>query len=198
MILDTVSIPDFDKLADSYGESINQAAVMAINDTVGMGHSRLKQDMMKRTTLSSSYIGDQKSGRLRVSRKATRGDLTASINARMRGTSLARFLTKTPQRGQRVSLSITPGTPRTLTGAFLMNLGSGNIGLAHRVKGNPNVHPFSKGAIKLKHKGLFLLYGPSVSQIMNQVIENNDYIQADISSQLNIRFNAHFGRLLNG
>lgn len=168
-----------------------QAAVLAINDTVQReGLTLIKRDMRDQIDFPSGYLeGD----RLKPTRFAVRGRLEAVIRGRDRPTSLARFAqgqTPTNTRGQGVRLRVKRGTTEVLRKAFLVNLKNGNIGLAVRLKDGDKLRN-SQAAVQMA-PGLYLLYGPSVDQVLRGVA--NDRAD-DILDIVSSKFLRQFGRL---
>jgi hypothetical protein len=194
--IQTVGLKAFGEFTDGLNEKANKAASMSINDSARYGHKLLKNDIMRRINVPSSYIGSTTSGRMSITQYAKPGHKIAEITARRRGTSLNRFLLRGAVKGS-VRVSVRPGSVSKIDKAFVMRLRNGNKGIAQRVAGNPDKHPKSNGAVKIG-KGLFLLYGPSISQVMNTVVTEEKYIQKDIGNHLEQEFNRQFNRLTRG
>lgn len=135
-------------------------------------------------------------------RRANPGNLVADIIARWRPTSLAQFTSATPpvagKRGNRkrnkqakegIAVQIKPGQLETIHGAILIRLRRGsdmtdtnyNLGLAIRTKGNQPPHGAYR-PVKMK-SGLWLLYGPSVSQVFKSVREDVSGFAADAAAR---------------
>lgn len=175
-------------------EIAEQAAVYAINDTVQReGLTVLKRDMRDQVEFPPGYLeGD----RLKPTRFASRGRLEAVIRGRDRPTSLARFAqgqTPANTRGQGVRVRVKRGQTELLRKAFLVNLKNGNVGLAVRIKGGESLRN-TEGATQLA-PGLFLLYGPSVDQVLRGVATDR---ADDILDLVSSKFLRQFGRLSRG
>lgn len=175
-------------------EIAEQAAVYAINDTVQReGLTVLKRDMRDQVEFPPGYLeGD----RLKPTRFASRGSLEAVIRGRDRPTSLARFAqgqTPANTRGQGVRVRVKRGQTELLRKAFLVNLKNGNVGLAVRIKGGESLRN-TEGATQLA-PGLFLLYGPSVDQVLRGVATDR---ADDILDLVSNKFLRQFGRLSRG
>ncbi|WP_242137021.1 hypothetical protein [Sphingomonas sp. TREG-RG-20F-R18-01] len=118
-------------------------------------------------------------GRLVVRGKATRDDLEATISARVRPTSLARFAVGGTVGGRTgVEVAVEPGLAKLMKRAFLIRLKAGNadletknnLGLAIRLK--PGERVMNKRVMKQIKGNLYVLYGPSVSQVFQTVRED--------------------------
>lgn len=192
--LDTLGLEDFDKKLKTFGDTARIAAKIALNSAVRKSHSVVKKDIIRRVNIKSSYIGSVDHGRLSVGKYATDSSLTASLDARKRGTMLYRFMVGKWQKGSSASVMVTRGKRKLLKRAFPIVLRRGNIGLAQRVAGDPDRHPKSKGAVKLG-KGLFLLYAPSISQIMTTTLTKETYIQKQVMQHMNAEFIRQLARL---
>lgn len=157
-----------------------KAARIAVNDAATRGRTAMGKEVLHQINFPSDYVSPRNK-RLYVSQKANNKDLQAVITARSRPTSLARFAQTTSTKGKGgVRVELKRGAVRTIPGkraegysAFLMKLRAGsadldtkaNLGLAMRVP--PGKRP--SGAYKPKPIGnnLYLLYGPSVSQLLH-------------------------------
>lgn len=184
-------IKDAARFFEQFPEIAEEAAMLAINDTVDReGMTLIKKDMRDQVNFPSGYLeGD----RLKVTRRASRGSLEAVIRGRDRATSLARFTSgQTPKntRGQGVRVSVQRGQTKLLRQAFLVNLKNGNIGLAVRLK--PGERLQNTTAAQRLADNVWLLYGPSVDQVFRGVADDRADDLADIMSQ---KFYRQFGRL---
>lgn len=159
-----------------------RAARIAVNDAATRGRTAMGKEVLHQINFPTDYVSPRNK-RLYVSRKANSKDLEAVITARSRPTSLARFAQTTSTKGKSgVRVELKRGSVRQIPGkkasgngysAFLMKLKAGssdldtksNLGLAMRVP--PGKRP--SGAYKPKPIGnnLYLLYGPSVSQLIH-------------------------------
>lgn len=182
---------DMQRFFEELPEVAEQAAIYAINDTVQReGLTLIKKDMRDQVNFPSGYLEGE---RLKPTRFAVRGRLEAVIRGRDRPTSLARFAEgQTPEntRGQGVRVRVKRGQTELLRKAFLVKLRNGNIGLAVRVKSGESLRN-TEGATQLA-PGLFLLYGPSVDQVMRSVADDR---ADDIIDLVSNKFLRQFGRL---
>lgn len=194
------ALTDVQRFFDELPDIAEQAAVLAINDTVEReGLTLIKRDMRDQINFPSGYLEQQVDGRPRlgVARKALRGRLEAVIRGRDRPTSLARFAPgNTPQnsRGRPITVRVKKGRSQVLRGAFLVNLNQGrSIGLAVRLKPGETLRE-SEGAVRLDNN-VYLLYGPSVDQVLRGVAEDRG---ADLAEIVGQKFLRQFGRLARG
>ena len=180
--------------------SIIEAARLAVNKTARDGRSLASAQIRQQVAFPRNYLAN-KPGTFWVSKTAKGNDLSSVISARERPTSLARFSSGSPTRGRRktpVRVSIKPGSSVSMPGAFLIKLRAGsadintrsNLGLAIRTKGTT---PNSAYAPKKIGKDLYLLYGPSVSQVFG----GSGGVAIAISDELADRLEREFTRLLN-
>lgn len=148
------------------------ALAKAINKTTRDHRASLARKIRKAVNLPASYVSPS-GGRLEVSQKASPGNLSGTIRARGRATSLARFARGNPGTGQTgVYVSVKPGASRFLRRAFLIRLRQGNaltdtqsnLGLAIRLRPGETIK--NKVRSVRMANGLHLLYGPSVYQIL--------------------------------
>ncbi|MDQ0317721.1 hypothetical protein J2S73_004208 [Amorphus orientalis] len=184
LALENVTDTDLEKLPNE----INRAARMAINKAAERGRGWFARDMLDQVAFPGNYLAPS-TGRLRVERNATDADLESSIAGRRRPTSLARFSTGSRKNG--IHVQVKPGRTRKMSNAFIMNLRSGNEGLAVRTKGGqPPAKAFKPKSLG---RGLWLLYGPSVDQVFRGMIEQEDRAYGRIEQFLG----AEFERLLD-
>lgn len=189
---------DAQRFFDELPEIAEEAAALAINDTVQReGLQLIKKDMRDQVEFPDGYLEGEN---LKPVRFASKGRLEAVIRGRGRATSLARFAPgQTPRstRGQPIRLRVKPGKQKILkdpsTGkpsAFLVNLRNGNTGLAVRLKPGETLRK-STAAVKLDDN-VYLLYGPSVDQVMRGVADDR---ADDIMEIISEKFFRQFGRL---
>lgn len=153
--------------------SSQRIAAMAINRIAKDSRTEMARKVLQQVNLPASYVAPAQ-GRLAVTKQASGASLEARIKARGRATSLARFVKSGKVGGQGgVSVSVKPGRAAFMRRAFLIPLRAGsagvdtksNLGLAIRLR--PGERPLNKKfAVQAGSRGLYLLYGPSVSQII--------------------------------
>lgn len=184
--------------------AIERAAVRAVNKIATQGRTIAAREIRRQVAMPARYLAPS-GGRLNVVKSARRGDVEAIIRGRERPTSLARFTNERPlakgqstgRRTKGVKVTVKPGVARYITKAFVIPLRSGsdgelgNIGLAVR---SDNAPP---GAYKPKKIGsnLWLLYGPSVSQMLYSA-RNAGGVADDIAPDLTIKLETEFRRLV--
>jgi hypothetical protein len=184
---------------DEFPEIATTSAVLAVNDTADKSVPPIKRKMVRQINFPRDYLN---ASRLGVRRRATRGSLEAVISGRDRPTSLARFAPgATPEnsKNQPIFLRVKPGrTTKLVRGdgkpsAFLLRLKNGNIGLAVRLRKGETLRNSDK-AVNLG-ENLYLLYGPSVDQVLQDVATQET---PDISDRLTNSFLRQFTRLSRG
>ncbi len=160
---------DFDEVTDK----IAKRASMAINATARKFKTQSGKLIREEVAFPARYLTGQ-GGRLRVRRQATPTSLEAAIEGRFDPTSLTRFVKGSVAHGRRnPKLRVSPDKITQIPNSFIMNLASGNRGLAIRLKPGETVRnkrrmiSFSK-----KDANLYLLYGPSVDQVFRSVAED--------------------------
>lgn len=151
---------------------VRRIAAQALNRSATDGRAEAARRILMQVNLPPSYVAPGQ-GRLAVSKKASPASLEARIKARGRATSLARFVRSgAVGRPGGVAVSVKPGRVAFMRRAFLMPLRAGsadvdtksNLGLAIRLR--PGERPINKKfAVRAGPRGLYLLYGPSVSQV---------------------------------
>lgn len=165
-------IIEADLLDGISSDSRKLVAVRAINTAARDGRAQASRLIRADVNFPASYVGPGER-RLYVSKQATRGDLEAKITARGRATSLARFVVGNPTpNASGVYVEVQPGKVRFLKRAFVIRLPPGkgsvtdtahNLGLAVRLK--PGQTLKNKLSARRVASGLYVLYGPSVSQV---------------------------------
>ena len=187
------------KSLDELPQNIVKAARIAVNDAATRGRTAMGREVLLQVNFPGDYVAPRNK-RLYVSKNARNSDLEAIITARSRPTSLARFAKEnSPGRGKEgVRVEVKRGAVRTLPGAFLIKLRSGsqltdtkfNMGLAVRTKTGrlpPGYKPAPMG------NGLWLLYGPSVSQLIYSD-KNNGGVATDLTPDIQQMLEDEFWR----
>lgn len=189
-----IGLGDVQKYFDALPEFAEQAAVFAINDTVERsGLTLIRREMRTQVDFPAGYLEGE---RLRVGRRASVGNLEATIKGRDRATSLARFAAgQTPinTRGRGVRVTVKRGQTRTMRKAFMVPLRSGNVGVAVRLKPGDSLRNSSK-AVRLADN-VYLLYGPSVDQVFSGVADD---VAPRLGDKLSKEFLRQFTRLTRG
>jgi hypothetical protein len=198
--IESAGIENFERYLAQLPEVTTEAARIAINEVAtGEGMKLLREGVYEEIEFPKGYVEP----RIVVTRKAYNKSLEAVLSARQRPTSLARFAqNQTPESTRRtgVRVQLRPGSTVTLPKAWLQRLksgkaqideGSANIGLAIRLKKGEKFRN-KKIVAKSFGGGVYLLYGPSVNQVMLGVIDEK---LPEIQTALTGRFLYQFQRL---
>lgn len=171
---------------NSLGEispSIRKNLVRAVNKTIAWSRTQASRGLREQVNLPASYLSD-KNGRLSITKRATGQDISAIVTGRHRPTSLARFATNAKQGGRRgARITVQPGLSRFLPRAFYVPLRSGNsdtknnVGLAIRLPAGKT--PSSAFKPTKLSRNTWLLYGPSIDQVFDDVAEEISPATAD-------------------
>lgn len=189
------ALEEFDQLPDR----IKLSLVQSINKTLRTGRAEGARRIRDQVNLPAQYLGPN-AGRLTIARTATRAKPEGAIRARARATSLARFVTNTPAKGQPIRVEVAPGKARYLKRAFLVKLPQGkapvetraNLGLAVRLGPGETLRN-KKTAVRLANN-LYLLYGPSVDQVF--LDSRGDGVAKDMEPGLRQNLEDEFFRLM--
>mgnify|MGYP001437795270 CR=1 FL=1 len=176
----------------------------AVNKSTDASRAQARRDIEGEIAYPSGYLTPG-AGRLTTAKKATSADPSATIRGRFRPTSLSRFVTsgrpairgvsgKGGSRPTPISLVVKPGKASFSKRMFLIKLQSGsgedgkfNLGVAIRLKPGEVMRNRKIRAVAMggKFKGLFLLYGPSVSQALEQVAgQRHDQFEENMAEEL--------------
>lgn len=174
-----VNLLDIEEYLDAQPAAARKSARIAINSVTGRkAVPRLRKAMREEVNFPAGYLEGDCFGQ---TKKATDADLSASITARFRPTSLARFAEGSFEGarrtgGVRVKVNRSGGAKR-LEGGFFVRLRRGgdmqdgfNVGLAIRLKPGQTIRGRKKGSAGIQlAPNLYLLYGPSVDQVFREV-----------------------------
>ncbi len=162
-------------------------AQQAINRVTRDARASSAKEIRQQVAFPARYLSG-KNSRLKIDEYASVKNLQAKITGRGEPTSLARFSKeKDPKAARRkggVTVTVKPGSPIFMKGAFLMRLKNSNLGLAIRPAPGASIRGKRKVAKPLGN-GAFLLYGPSVNQVFAGVAED-DY--ATVAAKLEREF----------
>ena len=162
-------------------EMVVKKARAAISRTTQHARTISSDQMRREVNFSARYLIGA-NGKLSMSVDPEK--LQGIISAKHRPTSLARFAKSKTTGKAGVSIEVSPGKAIKMPRAFLMKLPQGatktetiyNLGLAIRLKPD-EVSKFKKRYWAALGGGLYLLYGPSVSQVFERVAtQNQEYI----------------------
>ena len=162
----------------------------AINRTARYARTLASEEMRKQVAFKPRYLTDD--SRLSVNKLASASDLQAVVIGRNRPTSLARFAKPAGRKGG-ATITVQPGLARHRPKAFFVRLRAGaadltNTGIAIRLP--EGERPGRAYKPKLLGKNLWLLYGPSVGQVFDDVAE-------DISNRLGDYLETEYNRLMD-
>lgn len=174
--LDLAGFLDLEDFLDAAPANTRKAASLALNATIGgpRGLGVYKKALAREINFPGDYLNDS---RIRFDKRATPDSLSASILARQRPTSLARFVTSAAVPGRAgVTVQVKAnGGSKFFKGGFLVRLkgaegGDGNLGLAVRL--GPNTRLNKRDTSKMVHldANVVLLYGPSIDQVLQQSV----------------------------
>lgn len=170
---------------------------IALNDVADFGVAKFLPDkLQEQVAFPTGYLNPS---RLFVSERARNDTLEAQIVGRQTPTSLARFAGGATfgQTGG-ITVMVKPGAPQKLDRAFLVRLRQGtrstaegfNRGLAVRVRDGERLRG-STAAVQLDNN-VFILYGPSVDQVLRTVAD--EQIDA-LAEKVRSEFFRQFSRL---
>ncbi len=164
-----IGIAEFEKFIEGFPHVAEKAAQLAINQTADRAvRTTLKKEMLRQVAFPTGYLTKQ---RLGIKRHATSHRLEAIVAGRDRPTSLARFVVggesslRARKKGN-IRVRVKPGTQKPMRKAFGVRLRNGNMGLA--VRAPKGIYNSYTDGVKLD-KDVYLLYGPSVDQVMSDV-----------------------------
>jgi hypothetical protein len=179
--------------------NIEMNAVRAINTTARDARSDAAKRMAAQVNFPSGYLNPAQK-RLYVAKQAKRGDPEAIIRARGRPTSLARFIVGGKPTGEGVRVQVGHSRAKFLKRAFLIKLRSGtsdietrfNMGLALRLRKGETLK--NKANLVQMKNGLYILYGPSVSQVF--MANDGDGVAKDLEPSIVEEMDREFKRLM--
>lgn len=177
---DLASVLGLEDYLEAAPENTRKAASMAMNDVIGgTGLARYRRAISDQVNFPMGYLNDDRFG---VDQKASPNRLVASLVARQRPTSLARFATSgsVGSKGG-VSVQVKRGGGSTLMkGAFLVRLRAGtaleggNLGLAVRLKPGQQLDKRDTSRMVHLEANVVLLYGPSIDQVLNNSVAETE------------------------
>lgn len=202
-----VNYLEIDEFLAAQPKATREAAKLAINDITGRkAVPQFRKAMREEVAFPAGYLED--TDRFGQTKKATEADLSATITARFRPTSLARFAPNQSYEGARrtgyVGVKVNPGGgAKRINRAFFVRLRRGrdtddgfNLGLAIRLKPGEKLHGRKKGTTGVQlAPDLYLLYGPSIDQVFRQASVAES---PRIADQLQTEFVRQFIRLSGG
>jgi hypothetical protein len=161
----------------------------------------IRKEAAAEINFPTGYLNEE---RLSFRQKATATRLEAVVTARDRATSLARFapgFSPSNSRNQTVVVRVKRGgkSIRLSKRAFVTRLNNGNIGLAVRLKPGETLRNSERAVLVKAWSGVrgnvYLLYGPSVDQVVKMIAVDSLPQAGEAISKEFIR---QFQRLANG
>lgn len=202
--IDASGVADLDLYFETLPRVASEAMSRAINyAATGPALDAGRREIYAQVAYPSGYLdGD----RLKVTKYATPTQLEARVTGRDRATSLARFTPpgtpvaasfavkgpRAPNPG--INVTVKPGQTRHFSSGFLIGLRNGNTGFAIRLRPGDTVREVKRYQPIQLFPGVFLLYGPSVDQVFNDVAET---IAPEVTSALQEEFLRQFDVLAN-
>lgn len=198
---DIAGLIDLESYLDSAPERTRRAMSMALNSVVGgSGLAQYRKALKKEINFPAGYVeNDQRFG---LDKRARPNDLTASIVARQRPTSLARFVTSGSVGGRGgVSVRVSnKGGPSSFKRGFLVRLksgssldGSSNMGLAVRLEPGQVLNKRDTSNMVHLEANVVLLYGPSIDQVLNTSVADAE--TPEVADSVVEEFYRNFARL---
>lgn len=177
-------------------ELAEEAQALAVNDTARDEEVAIRRDMEAQINFPKGYLSGERYG---IRRRATRQLAEAVISGRDRPTSLARFAggaNVANSRGRPIFVRVKSGQTAKLDRAFLIELRNGNVGLAIRLPEGQEPDKAYK-PVQLTRRGgqlepIWLLYGPSVDQVLRGVSADR---APQIAERLQRNFLRQFSRI---
>lgn len=158
---------------ESLPEDAQRAARIALNYAADRARTQSAKAVLNQVNFPARYVAPS-GGRLAVPVRATNSDLRAVVSAQTRATSLARFAatSRKPNEIGTTKVMVKPGVARYIRNSMFIKLRQGgemtdtkfNMGLAVRTRGNRRPSVAYK-PVQMRN-GMWLLYGPSVSQAL--------------------------------
>lgn len=177
-------------------EDIDKATWRALNTTADRTRTILDKRVRTKVAFPAAYLRPS-TGNLTVAERARNGNLEVVIRGRDRPTSLARFSARrvpgAPKGKKGIPVRVAPGVAKYIKRAFIIKLRNGNLGLAVRTTGGPPRGAYVPRRIT---DNLWLLYGPSVDQVLNGVRSRNDGLFGDVAPEALTIFETEFWRLI--
>ena len=192
-------LDDFADYVKRIPEAATTAARIAVNDTLGLARRLGAKGVQEQVSLTTTYLEEN----LQVTRKASDHRLEGEVTGRDRPVSLARFargqVNFGRQRRQSVQVQVSPrGGVREVRQGFFLKLrrgkelgdGNFNIGLAIRLKPGETIR--NKREMVRFANNIYLLYGPSVGQVFDDVAVE---IEPQLADNLENEFVRQFERI---
>lgn len=198
--VDLASVLGLEDYLEAAEGNTRRAAAMSMNDIIGgpRGLGIYRQAAYAQVNFPAGYLNDDRFG---MEQRATPDNLVASIVARQRPTSLARFATggSVGSKGG-ISVQVKRGGGASLMkGAFLVRLRAGtsleggNIGLAVRLQPGQTLAKRDQSRMVHLDANVVLLYGPSIDQIVSNSVAEAE--TPEVLDNVATEFYRQFARL---
>lgn len=166
------------EMLNTFNDRAREAMAVAINQTAKREAAKsIRDDMMKQVNLQKSYLIQHTP----VHAYANKNKLKATITARDTPTMLARFAfnrTRIPKRQNGVKVSVKRGVSKHMKSAFLVDFSGKartNVAVVVRTKNGQQPHGVTHdGARYVKSMNAWILYAPSIDQLMWGVAGQNE------------------------
>lgn len=197
----SVRVEGIPEIAGLDDKRVRKVAAHAVNYAARRARTETARRIREQINLPASWLAPS-AGRLRLAQRATTARLAASIRARRRPVSLARFVVSERKgRGGGVWLRVKPGRLTFIPRAFRIRLRAGleltdekhNVGLAIRLKPGERIRNKAVQNTVRMRNGLTLLYGPSIDQAF--ISRTGAGIAQDIEPQIMDWMEGEFHRL---
>lgn len=193
--IDLGGLLDLEEFLDAAPERTRDAASIAMNDVIGgSGLARYRKAITAQVNFPQGYVDNDRFG---FDKRASPNDLTASLVARQRPTSLARFATPA---GKGVNVRVAKkGAGKLFESAFLVrlragtSLDGGNMGLAVRLKPGQTLNKRDQSRMVHLDANVVLLYGPSIDQVLNNSVAESE--TPEVLASIATEFYRQFARL---
>lgn len=194
--IDTSGIKDFENFLRQFPQRTSKALSIAINDTIrDVLLPAAREQIEQEVNFPAGYVNDD---RLQVTQWSTPTQLRATVAGRGRATSLYRFSDLPPPgvplKGRAATVTVHPGRPKKMGRAFAVQLNSGNVGMAIRLRPGEKLANIREYTPIELAKNVYILYGPSVDQVFQGVAID---IEPKVMEALEIEFYRQFERLGN-
>jgi len=194
---------DLEEYLEAAPDITRRAVSLAMNDVIGgpRGLGVYRREIAKQINFPPGYLDNDRFG---VDKKASPDNLVASLVARQRPTSLARFATSgsVGSRGG-VSVKVKPGgAGKTFKSGFLVRLRAGssleggNVGLAVRLAPGQTLNKRDQSRMVHLSANVVLLYGPSIDQVLNTSVADAE--TPEVLENIGTEFYRQFARLSSG
>lgn len=201
-LVDLADILGLEDFLEAAPENTNRAASLALNDVLkgprGLGVFR--KAINAQINFPPDYLNNDRFG---MDQYATPDNLQASLVARQRPTSLARFASSQVPGAKGVRVQVKRGgAAKTFKSGFLVRLRNGtnldgsNIGLAVRLAPGQTLNKTDQSKMVHLDANVVLLYGPSIDQVLNTSVADAE--TPEVVESITTEFFRQFSRLQDG